>query len=203
MLQTEYWSVLLACANPCIKLTIAIITTKHLLHDDDLSACRYQYRLVIDGKNQLWAESDGNSYTFNYLPLGISTVYVCAKDPSAASACAYTQVEVLPAPADFDASAAIAGMNIDDIAGSHDIDAAGDGVNKLSVLSEGASSSSGRRRLLAATCPDSETRDTIASKTTQLLALLSNLASGLQQDPAAMRQVRCMRVGNYCCCSNW
>lgn len=155
-----------------------------------LCACSYQYVTLISGQRSLWYESSANSFTYNYLPAGDSTLYVCAKDPSQAEACAETTVRVKPASEDYDPTSDIIKMDVGSMSGTGDLGVANDGVKQLTVLSDStASNSTARRRLLAGQCPSEDTRNAVASKTTQLLALLSDLSAGVASDPAAMRQV--------------
>lgn len=155
--------------------------------------CSYEYGVMLGSQPNLWSPSGATSFIFNYLPIGVSTLYVCAKDPSRASACATVDVTVNGAPIGYDPTNDIVSMNIDDMAGTKDIAVAGDGVNRLTALSgstgSGSVSVSTRRLLDISTCPSDDTRDAIASKTTQLLALLGSLSGDLQQDAGAMRQV--------------
>ena len=157
--------------------------------DPRFRPCSYEFGIQSgDGLRKVSSVGSQSSSTFTGLPLGTTTLYVCASDPLGAQACDTAVVTVTPPRCDFKVSDALTGVDVDHMVGTGD----------PAVVAVGAA---GFKSLATFTpppgCPavnigseaQAAIEAAISAKSGAFVSSLASSASKLREDPQAMQQV--------------
>lgn len=143
--------------------------------------CSYEFGLVSGFRSKPLAVNPATSYTYTGLPLGNTSVYVCAIDDYNARVCEQKVVTVRSPPSDFKVTDALSSIDVNQMSGTGDVAVLAAGAQTLQSLV--AFSSSGNSD------EAKKVQSAVTAKTNAMINSLASSATGLIQDPQSMQQV--------------
>lgn len=139
------------------------------------------------------SSSAAPTFVFSGLPVGQTTLYVCAVDADRAQTCAETVVTVEQAPADFKVADAITAFDVTQLKNAGDVSVLASGAQALQSLSSFA----GRADVAAGKTQQeaAQVQSLIAAKAGSMISTLASNVDSYINDPQTMSQVS----GGACC----